>query len=614
MTPLEWLARLGGLVRRNHTGRLEEELGHHVEMLTDDFVRRGMTQTAARSAALRELGNLTSMQQDYREQNGLPLIENLWRDLKFALRTLRRSSAYTISCTATLAVGLGSMITVLCVVSALLWKPLPYPDAKRLFMIQEVDPRSGAWTFSEPDLLDLAERSKSLATIGAFRRGVSALTGAGEPETIRSAAVMPSCFALLGIKPIAGQVFHDSQRNAVIGRGLWKRKWQMSPAVIGKAVALNGESYTIVGVADLPADLLPGAELLVPLLPRATESRTAHDTEAIGRIRTGVEIGQAQAELAAIAGSIARENPRTNAGWSMRLLGLSDYVTGPRTGRMAWMIFGAVALLWMLACANVAGLQVARSIARRHEMSTRLALGASTLRLLGQALTENLVLAFFGSILGLLSAQYAADVIRDLGAQSLPRLAGLRMNAETIGIALGCVLVSVLLCTVFAGRPPAFQGGREMSRRDRGRDALIVAQVALASVLLLAAGLLLHSFMRLRAVDPGFDPERILAVHVNLPAPSYNGQRRVAFFRDAAQRLVHLPEVESVGATNVSPFSGEGTSNRFRFDGEPVSAEFRSAAWRAVTPDFFPTLDTAQAREVVHRHRRERFTRSGDSQ
>jgi putative ABC transport system permease protein len=494
-----------------------------------------MTESDARSAALREVGNFTHIEQEYREQNGIPVLENLWRDLEFALRTLRRSPVYTISCTATMAAGLGSMITVLCVVSALLWKPLPYPDSKRLVVIKQVDPRNGMWAFTEPDLLDVSERTKSLAAVAAFRPGVSALTGAGDPETVRSAVITTSCFALFGIRPIVGHVFQDSQKEVVIGRGLWKRKWQMSAAVIGKAIVLDGETYTITGVADLPADLLPGTELLLPLLPKATESRTAHEIEAVGLIRTGVEIGQAQAEIDAIAGSIARENPRSNAGWGMRLVRLSDYLTGPGTGRMVWMIFAAVALLWVLACANVAGLQVARSIARRHEMSTRMALGASSLRLFGQTLTESLVLAVFGSFVGLLGAQYTTNIIRDLGARSLPRLAGLRMDFRTIGTALGCVLVSTLLCALFAGRPPAFHGGRKISRRDRGRDGLIVAQVALASVLLLAAGLLLQSFLRLRAVDPGFNPQRILAISVRPSAPADDSPRRVAFFHDAAR-------------------------------------------------------------------------------
>ena len=586
----EWLSRLAGLVSGNRTSRLSEEFNFHIESLTDDYVRRGMTKSDARSAALREVGNFTRIEQEYREQNGLAVLENLWRDLQFALRTLHRSPVYTTCCTATMAVGLGAMITVLCVVSALLWKPLPYPDSKHLVVIKEVDPRNGVWAFTEPDLLDVSQRTRSLAAVGAFRPGVSALTGAGDPETVRSAAVTTSCFALFGIRPIAGHLFQNSQNDVVIGRGLWKRKWQMNAAVIGKAIVLDGETYTISGVADLPADVLPGAELLLPLLPKATESRTAHEIEAVGLIRTGVEIGQAQAEMDAIAGSIARENPRSNAGWGMRLVGLSDYLTSPSMGRMVWMIFAAVALLWVLACANVAGLQVARSIARRHEMSTRMVLGASSFRLFAQTLTENLVLAVFGSIAGLVGALYATDIIRDFGARSLPRLAGLRMDFRTIGMALGCVLVSTLLCAFFAGRPPGFQGGRKITRRDRGRDGLIVAQVALASILLLGAGLLLESFLRLRAVDPGFDPQRILTISVRPSAPNDDGPRRAAFFHDAAERLVRLPEVDSVGATNVPPFSGAGTANRFRLEGESFSAEFRVAGWRAVTPGFFATL------------------------
>jgi putative ABC transport system permease protein len=589
-TLFEWLSRFTGLIRGNRTSRLAEELNSHIELLTDDYVRRGMTESEARSAALREVGNFTHIEQEYREQNSLPVLENLWRDLVFALRMLRRAPAYTLSCTATMAVGLGSMITVLCVVSAILWKPLPYPEAKRLVVIKEVDPRNGTWPFTEPDLVDLSERTKSLAAVAAFRSGVSALTGAGDPETVPSAAVTASSFALFGIRPIVGHVFQDSQKEVVIGRGLWKRKWQMSTAAIGKAIVVDGETYTITGVADLPADLLPGAELLLPLLPKATESRTAHEIEAVGLIRTGVEIGQAQAELSAIAESIARENPRSNAGWNMRLVRLSDYVIGPDTRRMVWMILAAVALLWVLACANVAGLQVARSIARRHEMGTRMALGASSLRLFGQTLTESLVLAVFGSFVGLVGAQYATNLIRDLGARSLPRLAGLNLDFRTIGTALGCLLVSTLLCAVFAARTPAFQGGRKISRRERGRDGLIVAQVALASVLLLGAGLLLESFLRLRAVNPGFDPQRILAVSVRPSAPADDSPRRVAFFQDATERLARLPETDSVGATNVSPFTGEGTANRFRLEGEFFSAEYRSAAWRAVTPGFFATL------------------------
>jgi putative ABC transport system permease protein len=585
-----WMARIRAMFHQNRNHRLAEEIQQHAELLASDYMRRGMTAAGARSAALRDLGNLTSLQEEYRDQGGLPLLENFFYDLKFATRTLRRNLTFTASSTATLAVGLGSMIAILCVVSAFLWKPLPYPDPERLVVLKEVDPRSGFWSFSEPDLLDLEERSTSLAAIGAYRRGSSALTGAGEPETIQTAAVTPSLFGMFEIKPGVGRAFQDARKYVVISRRLWRRKWRMNPAAVGQAIALDGERYTIAGVAGLPVDLLPGVDLLVPLLPNAAESRTAHEIEAVARLRPGIGKRQAQAQLNIVAASIAHQNPRSNQGWGIRIVSLRDYVNGPVTARMVWMIFAAVALLWVLACANVAGLQMARSIARGHEMSTRSALGASSRRLFVQTLTENLVLACFGSVLGVFVAENAVEALRRFGAASLPRLARVEIDATTIGIALACMLLSTLLFTIFSNRSPGFQGGRKIARRDRGRDALIVVQVALASVLLLSASLLLHSFVRLRAVDPGFDPQRVLSVSVNLPVSVYDSFRRVAFFRDAIERLAPLPEVESAGATNVALFSGHGTANRFRLAGESVAAGFRSAAWRAVTPGFFTAL------------------------
>lgn len=589
------LARVRGIFGNNHPGRLEQEIKEHLDLIAADFVRGGMTEAEARDAARREFGNVALMQQEYREQKGLPLLENLWLDLKFAVRSLRRNPSYTAACAATLAVGLGAMIAVLCVVSALLWKPLPYPHPERLVVLQETDPRGEPWSFSEPDLLDLQERSASIAAVAGWRRALSALTGAGNPETVQSAAVTPSSFAVFGIDPIIsqtfqGQAFRNSPNDVVISRGLWKRKWRMNPGVIGQSIALDGENYTIVGVADPPADLLHGADVLLPLLPKATESRTAHEVEVAGRLRTGVDPGQAQAELNTIAASIARENPRTNAGWGMRAVPILQYVIGPRTGRTVWMISAAVALFWLLSCGNVAGLQMARSIARKREMGTRLALGASRARLFAQTLTESAVLATLGSILGVVLAQYGVDLIRALAAESLPRLALIHVDAPMIGAALGGIFISTVLCTIFSGRAPEFRGERGVSRRDRGHHVLIVVQVALASILLLGASLLLHSFVRLQAVDPGFDAERILTVHVTLPTAAYDDVRKTAFFRDVTERLTRLPQVQSVAATNVSPFSGAGTANRFRLEAEAMSPEFHSAAWRAVTPAFFPAL------------------------
>jgi len=287
------------------------------------------------------------------------------------------------------------------------------------------------------------------------------------------------------------------------------------------------------------------------------------------RMRDGVTAGQAQAELNSIAAGVANEQAQTNGGWGMRLIPLSDYLVGPATSRMIWMILAAVALLWLLACANVAGLQMARGVSRKKEMMTRAALGASRARLLTQTLTESLVLAIAGGALGLLIAEYSASALQVFGSAIFPRLAQVRLDGNAVAVALVCLLVSAILFG--------------LDRRGGGRDLLIVAQVALASILILGATLLLQSFLRLNAVDPGFNPDKILSVRLHSPG------QQTALIQNAQDQLSHLPGVAAAGASNVAPFSGEGTANRFRLENESGS-EFHSAAWRAVTPGFFGTL------------------------
>ena len=583
------LTRMRSLFQSDAAVRLNEELQEHAELLAADYVARGMPPAEAHYAALRELGNLTSLRQEFREQSGLPWLENFVLDLKFALRTLRRNPSFTAACVTTLTVGLGSLITVLCVVAAFFWNPLPFPKPDSLVVLKEVDPRNGAWTFSEPAFLDIQQRSTSLSMVAAYHRQTLALTGAGEPEAILGAAVTPSLFPLLGIKESAGSALSQSETSVFISKRLWQRKWHTSALAVGSTVVLDGATYTVAGIGDVPGELLPGVELLFPLIPKAGESRTAHEIDVIGRLRNGISIGQAQAELSTIGGRIAREHEQTNAGWTFRAIPLSRYLLPPDVSHGVWMIFGAVVLLWLLACLNVAGLQIARGVSRRHEISTRLALGASRTRLLSQTFTESLVLSLAGGLLGTIAAEYALAAVRELGSRMLPRLAYVHLDVSLLLIPVGCLLISTVLFGLLSARPGAFEARREVAARDRGRDALIVMQVALASVLLLGASLLFESFIRLRAVNPGFNPENLMSARVNLADMSHDNLQRVAFFERATGELSRLPGVQSVGATNVLPFSGEGTANRFRIAGDSLS-DFRSAAWRAVTPGFFSML------------------------
>ncbi len=580
------LARVRGLFQGS-SSRLDEELEYHAELLAADYMKRGIPESEARSAASRELGNHTSVREQYREQNGIPWLETFFRDLKYAVRTFRRDPAFTASCLATLAVGSAGLITVLCVVSTFLWTPLPYPHQARLAALKEIDPRGGLWTFSEPAFLDLKERSRSLEAISACRNVTLALTGVGEPEAVKSAEVTPSFFAMFGILPVAGRAFQAERDSVVISPALWKRKWRQSPSIIGQAVKLEGKSYVVAGVAEPPRDLLPGIDLLLPLEPVAAASRTAHEMEAFARFRRGLSEKQVQAELSALGAQMAQEHPSNTAGWGVRAVPLFDYLIGQRTIRILWMILAGVVLLWLLTCANVTGLQLARRISRMQEMATRSALGASWQRLLSQSLTESALLAFAGALLGYGIADWAIHLLRLFAMNALPRLAFLHADPAVISITLAGLVVSALIFGILPARRSLTVGQRGTSKRDAGRDSLMVAQVALASVLTLGAGLLFQSFSSLCAVNPGFDPDRLLTAPLSPSIPGISDWQRVAFVRAVADRLKELPGVESVAATNVAPFTGYGTLNRFRLENEPQTNEYRSAAWRAITPDFF---------------------------
>jgi putative ABC transport system permease protein len=302
-------------VKSNRTHRFDEEIESHAEFLKAEYLGQGMTEAEAADAARRDLGNLTVVREQYREQSGFPFIEACWHDLKYSLRALRRNPAFTASSVATLGVGLGALVTVASVVSALLWRPLPYPQADKLVTVNELDSRRGLWPFSEPTFLDVSERANSLASIAAYQAGTWALTGSGDPEVIAGAAVTPSFFQIVGIKPVAGTVIEKSQKLVVISGRLWKRKWQMDPRIAGRVIALNGDTYTIAGVADLPNDLLPGADVLLPLELNRSGSRSAHEFEAVARLRDDVTPEQAAPELNAIATRIGRENPENYGFW-----------------------------------------------------------------------------------------------------------------------------------------------------------------------------------------------------------------------------------------------------------------------------------------------------------
>ncbi len=528
-----YLARLKAFFRGQHSDRLKEELALHADLLAGDYRKRGMNEVEARYAAVRELGNRTSVEERYHEQSGIPLLEIAWQDVRYAIRGLRRNPVFTASSLTTLAVGLSGMVTVLCVVSAFLWTPLPYPAQERLSALRQIDPRGGSWPFSEPAFLDVQQRARSLDLVTAYSRSrqTSTLTGAGEPETISSAVATPSFFRMFGIRALAGRA-QLSHGTAVISRSLWRRKWQMVPSIVGQAIRVDGVSYVVSGVVESPGDLLPGVELLLPLEPKAEGSRSAHELDVVGRARKGFE-GRVQAELNMLALRTERDHSGNQTGWGMRAIPLASYLTGPRTTRTLWMILAGVGLVWLLACSNVAGLQLARRIARRQEIETRMALGASRRRLLAQSLTESFVLAVAGTVLGLGIGDWAVHLVSSLGGDSLPRLARAHLDARTLAATGGCLILSTLIFGIFPMRAGSMAKSRRgTSMQDKGRDALMAGQVALASVLILCASLLFQSFLRLNAVDPGYDPDGLWTMRIDASAHGTADWQRAALLKE----------------------------------------------------------------------------------
>jgi predicted permease len=596
------VARLRAQVsRRRLDEEFREEVLEHFELAVDDGIRRGLTPERARAEARLALGGLTQVVEARREGRRLPLVETMWQDLRFALRQIRARPQFAFTAIAVLALGIGSVTTVFAVVDALVRRPLPYPAADRLVRVDAIDPSKGTWPLPQPDVIDIQRRATTL-TLGGWRTATLAVETADGPQQVPSAAVTASFFPLLGRPASQGRTFSADDdrpggaRVAVVTRRFWEQRLGADPHVVGRTIGVAGHPVTIVGVLATRVDLLPGVEVFTPLAADPEGSRSAREVEAIARLAPGTSMAAAEGELARVMQQLARENPASHTGWTIRLSPLRAWVVGPKLTRLAWVLFAAVVALCLLACANVACLLLARGSGRRQEFAMRRALGASQARIVGQLLMESLCLATLGAAGGVVVAAVLVDALRAWAAPLVPQLAGVELNAATLGF----VALVTASASVVAGLAPAREAGRSALhsalRTGRtiapaltGRRLLVVAQVGLATLLAVGATLLGASFLRMNTVDVGFDQDRALAIALVFPDAQYDAARRVARLQEIAERLEALPGVRAAGATSVTPFQGFGTANQFRIDGSP-EGEYSSAAWRAVTPGFFHAL------------------------
>jgi putative ABC transport system permease protein len=631
------LFRARALLRRGTVDAdLDEELRAHLEALIRKHERAGLTRQDASRRANIEFGGLEQVRADCRDARGVTLVETVAHDLRYASRMLRKDAPFTLIVVLTLALGIGASTTVFSVVNAILLKPLPYPGVERVVFPWRVPPPSINVGFSEipwgrVEFLTFAHQSQAFEHLGAFLGAAFNLTGAGEPARFDGARVSAGFFPVLGVAPQLGRVFRPDEDQpgheleVVLSDRLWRDRFGADPAVTGRTVNLNGAPYTIVGVmpeafAFPQSPGMPGSftlprhtALWVPLaLSRGPRTRgEPSELAVIGRLSPGATTDRAQAELDVFAQQTDRELPQAKGWFRSRVVGMTRQVSGEMR-RPLLLLFGAVAIVLLIACSNVANLLLTRSIARRREFTVRAALGAAHSRLVRQLVTESLLLAVTGGLAGIAIAYGGIALAKTLGPASIPRLGEVRIDVSVLLFAIATSLTTGVLF----GLAPAWSATREdlvsslkdsgprsghSARGSRLRSVLLVTEVALALLLIVASGLLVRTFTHLVAVDGGFKPERVLTFELTLPSSSYGDPDRVVnVYRATLQKLQALPGVASAGIGETVPMGGAGESTGVRIPDRPATSDLappfaNSPSCRpAISPLWVPPCSKAE--------------------
>ena len=541
------------------------------------------------------------------------LEDEMFQDLRYGVRMLLKNPGFTIVAMVTLALGIGVNTGIFSIVNAVLLRPLPFTDPARLVTVWESNAAKGQThgAVGGANFTDWKNQNQVFDSLVAYFSWNYNLTGDDQSQRLEAAVVSAGFFQMLGAEAALGRVLlpeDDQEANenvVVLSSALWQSRFGASREIIGQSILLNGLPHTVVGV--LPAGFDFPNDKIELWRPMAMSSQMAQNREGkwlkvAGRLKTGVSLEQAAAAMDTISERLAESYPKTNAGWGVNLVPLHDELVGDVRGFLL-LLFGAVLFILLIACVNVANLLLARAAARQKENAIRAALGASRLRLLRQFLVENLLLATLGGLLGLALAFWSLDALVALSPKDVPGLAKTAIDGRVLGFT---VALSVLTTLLF-GIVPAWQAskpdlnetlkeGGQSSTGNAGRrvqGALIIVEVAAGVVLLVGAGLMIHSFVRLRAVDPGFNPSNVLTMRIALSANKYGeNHRSIAFFEEALERIKDLPGVVSAGAVQDLPMRKNEMSFAFSIEGRPDTqvASHSEAAYRAVTEDYFRTM------------------------
>ena len=536
------------------------------------------------------------------------MLAHILNDMRYALRQMTKAPGFTFVAVLTLAFGIGASSAVFGIVNAAMLQPLPYPQQDRLVTVFELLPRLGRFAVAPGNFLDWRAQNSVFEAIAAYASGYETLVGGDLAERVSRTSVSWDIFDLLGVAPALGRTFRAEEdlptqnHVVVLSHGMWQRRFGGDPQILGRTITLNGEPSTVVGV--MPADFyFPNrvTEFWRPLgINPADASRGGHFLATIARLKDGVSFEQADAEMRGIAARLAQQYPVTNRDESIVMITRRDLIVGSARP-MLYTLLAAVGILVVIACANVANLLLVRASVREKEIAIRASMGAGSRRLMAQLLSEGLVLAAAGGLLGVMLAYLANAPLRVFGEGNIPRASEIALDGRVLAFALTLTVLTGVLFSL----APAWQaargglgrvlkeGGRSSSgtRGLRLRHTLLVVEVALSIVLLVGATLLLRSFARLTGVDPGFRPEQVLTFSVNLPLVTYPGdQQRLAFFDRLHERLRGVPGVRAVGMVQTIPIRSDYLLS-FSIQGRPSEpGNEPSANYRAVSPGYFDAL------------------------
>ncbi|HEV2668208.1 MAG TPA: ABC transporter permease, partial [Blastocatellia bacterium] len=542
-------------------------------------------------------------------------IEMLLQDLRYGVRMLMKKPGFTVVAALTLALGIGANTAIFSVVNAVLLRPLPYPEARQLALISENFSQSGLNRIlvSPPEYLDYRDRSRSFSQVAAYRRQPFTLTGAGEAEMLRGTVCSTNLFETLGVRPAIGRPFlpgedrPDRNQIVVLSHGVWQRRFGADPRVVGQKLTLNDNVVEVVGVMPPGFQFPPFTDLWSPIAftnEMLGQREGPRNLNVLARLKPESDLPAAQAEMNVLARQLQEQYPEVYPaarGWSVTVTSLREQVVGDvRTA--LWTLLGAVGFVLLIACANVANLMLARAAARERELAIRAALGAGRARIVRQLLTESLMLALAGGALGLLIAWYGVEALLALNPNALPPTATVRIDATALAFT---TLVSLLTGVGFglapaigAAKPDLIGVLKESGRGVRSgryglRGGLVVLEIALSRVLVIGAGLLIRSFMQVRAVDPGFAPENVLTMSFSLPQKKYPEKNQVAnFYQEVLQRVETAPGVEAAGLIAGLPLSGSTSTWGFTTEAKPQPAleEALEATYRVISSGYFGAL------------------------